>query len=161
MKSALGGLVAVTVVLASASLSRAQAAGGREAADVSGEPALAAEVVAIEKERLAAGVRNDVAWLEAGTSDRFLQVDFTGRVLDKAATLKRLKSGVAAPGELKVSEMTVRVFGDTAIVTALVTHEGVPRNRATAMRYSRVYAREGGAWRVVHFHQTPISRGPS
>lgn len=142
-------LVALAVVVF------ARGSGGPVAADPYGDPAVVEQIRVLETERLQSGARGDV---DADTlAPTYVWIDYAGRALDKREALKRNQQGVASPDPIKISEMVVRVYGDTAIVTALSSLEGAqPRRGVTAIRYTRVYAKEDGRWRVVHVQQTPV-----
>jgi hypothetical protein len=53
------------------------------------------EIKKMEKDRLAAGVTKDLNVFNSATAEDYVQIDFDGIVLDKAATLERIKSSYA------------------------------------------------------------------
>lgn len=91
----------------------------------------------------------------AGTS-RFLPEDFTitdcdGTVQTKAQYLEMLKN---LPGNfvIKDTEQKVRVFGETAVITAHYTVEANGRVFITA-RYMCVFQKQGGKWMPIAFQR--------
>ena len=74
--------------------------------------------------------------------------------LSKAEALSFLRSGRMKFSRYETSELGVRVYGDTAVVTGRVRRS---RERAGQMveddwRFTKVYVRTAGAWRVVAYH---------
>lgn len=113
----------------------------------------------LENDRIQAGVRKDVALVEAATADEYLQIDWDGKVLDKAATLARIKSSSIQLQSNTLDELDVKVYGNTAVVRGLATRKGTMDGRdiSTAIRYTRVYANRDGRWQVVQFQQTRVA----
>ena len=112
----------------------------------------------LEMSRLAAGLRKDVNAVAAATADDYMQIDPDGVVLDKAATIDRIKSSYAQLTANPVDEMTIRIYGDTAILTGRATPHGILNGKEfnDAIRYTRVYVRRDGTWQVVLFQQTRV-----
>lgn len=136
-------------------------AGPSPASQDSGPTVDDAEVAAIrrmESDRLQAGVRKDVDAISRATADDYMQIDADGNILDKTATLQRIRSSYAQLHATPVDDMVVRLYGNTAVVTGRATPKGTIDGKATRpIRYTRVYVRRGGQWRVVLFQQTRVA----
>lgn len=117
-----------------------------------------AEIKSLENARLAAGLRKDVQAVSARTAEDYLQIDSDGRVLNKAATLERIKSSFARLTANPIDDVEVRVYGDTAVLTARARPQGVLDGKEfrDALRYTRIYVKRDGQWQVVLFQQTRI-----
>jgi uncharacterized protein DUF4440 len=91
-------------------------------------------------------------------ADDYLQIDTDGRVLNKAATLERIKSSYARLVANPVDDLAVRVYGDTNILTARAWSQGVLDGKefTDALRYTRIYVKRDGRWQVVPFQQTRV-----
>jgi ketosteroid isomerase-like protein len=100
----------------------------------------------------------DVARFQALLADDFSGVLADGRVIDRAQFLAQAAQPPDAR-ELRQGRVTVRVFGDTALVASLV---GYRRSDGTAVRtrYSAVYVRRGQAWRIVWVQWTRVAQPP-
>lgn len=92
-----------------------------------------------------------------------LEVDVPGMTpMTKAESLAFARTGRMRFDRYETSDVKVRTYGDTAVVTGRLqrtrTVEG--RQRADDWRFTKVYARAAGAWRVVSFHasDSPPSR---
>jgi ketosteroid isomerase-like protein len=96
---------------------------------------------------------------DAGTLDRLWADDLRVVVprmtpLSKRDALSFFRSGRMRFSRYETSELGVRVYGDTAVVTGRVRRS---RERAGQMvdddwRFTKVYVRTAGAWRVVAYH---------
>jgi ketosteroid isomerase-like protein len=124
--------------------------------------ATAEEIKKLEHDRIQEGVRKDIAYVEAATADDYVQIDWDGKVLDKTATLARIKSNSIQLQSNTLDEISVRVYGDSAVVTGLATRRGVMdgKNISTGIRYTRVYIKRDGRWQVVQFQQTRVTPEP-
>jgi len=126
------------------------------------EAATAEEIKKLEHDRVQAGVRKDIDYVAAATADEYVQIDWEGNVLDKTATLSRIKSNNIQLQSNTLDEVSVRVYGDTAVVTGLATRRGFMDGKdiSTGVRYTRVYIKRDGRWQVVQFQQTRVTRKP-
>ena len=113
----------------------------------------------MEEDRVQAGVRKDVEAISAATTEDYLQIDFDGKVLNRSAVLRRIKSSEIQLRSNSLDDMLVRIFGDTAVVTARSTPKGTMNGKdfGGPIRYSRVYVKRDGRWQVVMFQMTRIA----
>lgn len=97
----------------------------------------------------------DVARFRAILADDFSGVLADGRVIDKAEFLREAAEPPDAR-DLRLHGVTIRVFGDSAVVAALVTYA---RGSGTGVRtrYSSIYARRGGLWQIVWVQWTRVA----
>ena len=73
----------------------------------------------------------------------------------------RRRSGSLHISQLDLSDIKVRIYGDTAVVTSkadLVGKSG-DRDISGRFRYTRVYSNRDGQWRIVSFEASRISGG--
>jgi ketosteroid isomerase-like protein len=139
-------VVCLVVFIASGSFGRAQTRSTTEL-----------EIRAMEQLWNASRVKADVAALE-----RILAPDWTvthgdGTINTKSEYLADLKSGARRfSGDVKEDQLTVRVYGDTAVVSGLsdssVTYNGKPSGGA--LRFTRVYVKRDGRWVMIVSHAT-------
>jgi ketosteroid isomerase-like protein len=113
----------------------------------------------LESDRLDAGVRRDVDAVSLATADDYMQIDSDGRVLNKAATLQRIKSSYAQLQVNPVDDIVVRLYGNVAILTARATPKGTidGKSALSPVRYTRVYVKRDERWQVVLFQQTRVA----
>jgi ketosteroid isomerase-like protein len=116
------------------------------------------QIMKMERDRAAAVVKADVATLEGLTSDDYILINANGQMSDKATTMGDIKSGRIKLTANEVSDMKVRVYGDTAVVTGKSSAQGTIGGRPLKgpVMFTRVYVKANGKWKSVAFQQTPI-----
>ena len=92
-------------------------------------------------------MNSDVAWYEKHLTVDFVCIVTNGRVVDRLTFLENAKRPHTTV-KYDLSEVTIRVHGDAALVSALGTWE---RKDGTAgkTRYVDVWVRKDGAWKAV------------
>jgi ketosteroid isomerase-like protein len=86
----------------------------------------------------------DVARFREILADDFSGVLADGRVIDKAEFLRQAAEPPDAR-DLRLRDVTIREFGDTALVAALVTYRRA-NGSDVRTRYSSFYVRRDGRW---------------
>jgi ketosteroid isomerase-like protein len=116
------------------------------------------QIKKMEKDRAAAVVKADVATLEGLTSDDYVLINANGQVSNKAETMSMIKTGKIKLTANEVSDLKVRVYGDTAVVTGKSTAKGSINGVELKgpVMFTRVYVKKSGKWQSVAFQQTPI-----
>jgi len=101
---------------------------------------------------------------DAEAIGRFMAEDWTivgpdGTVGDKATFLGLVKSGTLSHDVMESDDLKVRVYGDTAVVTARGVSGGKYQGQAfrEVERSSCVFVRQEGKWRCVLTHLSRIA----
>jgi uncharacterized protein (TIGR02246 family) len=126
-----------------------------------GMPAARADRVReIDQTRFRLMVENDLEKLATLLSDDLVYVHTTGQVESKTEFLQRLRSGSLRYRSIEPTDVRVRTYGNTAVVTGrskmAVTNAG--SDRELEIRYTAVYAATGDAWQLVSWQSTLIQR---
>jgi ketosteroid isomerase-like protein len=124
------------------------------------QDAKAAEVVKkLEREWVDAYVKRDTAFSEVFLADDYAVTYPDGTVLDKKREIEGVKSGAVAPTEIKLSEMKVRTYGDTAVVTGRSTIKGKVKDQDVSgeYRFTDVLVKRGDRWQAVAGQVTRIA----
>jgi ketosteroid isomerase-like protein len=100
----------------------------------------------------------DVARFRVMLADDFSGVLADGRVIDKAEFLREAAEPPDAR-DLRLHGVTIRVFGDSALVAALVTYTRAGGSLVRT-RYSSIYARRQGRWQIVWVQWTRAASPP-
>src|ERR1700730_10682479 len=113
----------------------------------------------LETDRAAAVVKGDVATLEKQTSDDYTLINMNGQMSDKSQMVDAFKSGQTKLTSDEGSDMKVRVYGDTAVITGKADVKGTLGGMDTdgQIMFTRVYVKKGGSWQSVAFQQTRVS----
>jgi ketosteroid isomerase-like protein len=117
------------------------------------------QIKKMEMDRAAAVVKGDWAKLEKETSDDYTLINMNGQMTNKAQMIEGFKSGQNKLTVDDISDMTVRVYGDVAIVTGKADVKGTMGGKdATGQAmFTRVYVKAGGHWQAVALQQTRVA----
>ncbi len=117
------------------------------------------ELKKLETERAAAVVKGDVAMLDKQTSDDYVLINMNGRVADKAQMIDGFKSGQSKLTAEDLSDLKVRVYGNTAIVTGKADVKGTlgGADATGQIEFTRVWVKTHGRWQSVSLQQTRAS----
>jgi len=119
----------------------------RAASSVDDEKAVAA----LDTEYQAAVKKNDVATMDRILADDFVLVTGLGKTYTKADLLEQARSKRVAYEHQEDSAQKVRVWGDTAVVTALLWVKGTEDAKPFDYKlwFSDTYVRTPHGWRYV------------
>jgi ketosteroid isomerase-like protein len=110
------------------------------------------ELLKIEKSFLQAIVANDAEAIGRFLADEWIVIDSDGGIIDKTRFLDVIKSGALTHELMESTDTRVRVYGDTAIITAMATSKGKYTGQAftTHERTTDVLVKINGRWQYVH-----------
>ena len=116
------------------------------------------EIRALEEERNQAILHGDAAALERMTSDDYTFITLRGELRTKAEIVKGFRSGSFKYESRTISDLKVRVYGDTAVVTGRSSQQGKENGKDYSgyYRFTRVYVKQKGQWVTVALQTTPI-----
>ena len=108
-------------------------------------------VAALDTQYQAAVEKNDAATMDRILADDFILVTGNGKAYSKADLLKEARTGKVFYEHQSDTEQTVRVWGNTAVVTAKLwekgTQDGKPFDKT--LWFSDTYVRTPTGWRYV------------
>ena len=118
-------------------------------------------VAALDTEYQAAVKVNDADTMDRILADDFVLVTGRGRTYTKADLLKSARNKDAIYEQQDELEQVVRVWGDTAVVTALLWQKGVHQGKPFEDRlwFSDTYVRTPTGWKYA-FGQASIPLPP-
>ena len=124
---------------------------GAAAAEKSSPAADASAVAALDTQYQAAVARNDADTMDRILADDFVLVTGKGKVFTKADLMGEARSGRIVYERQEDSAQKVRVWGDTAVVTALLWAKGTDAGTPFEYRvwFSDTYVRTPAGWRYV------------
>ena len=123
-----------------------------------------AELIEIEHKIGQANLDCDYKYFEQIEADDFLFTDASGDTTTKKEDLAGEKNCHKSAGTYDLDQSEVRVYGNTAVVTARVTIDGTNREGKPVHRLSRftdVFAWRDGRWQIVAGHSSRIPETPN
>ncbi|HET7206210.1 MAG TPA: nuclear transport factor 2 family protein [Terriglobales bacterium] len=109
-------------------------------------------VAALDTEYQAAVKNNDATTMDRILSDDFVVVLGSGKSYTKADLLQMARTRRVQYEHQEDSDQTVRVWGDTAVVTAKIWLKGIDEGRPFEWHvwFSDTYVRTPAGWRYFH-----------
>ena len=135
-------LLGPLILFADATLSRA--AKDKQEADVK-------RVAELDVQYQTAVKNNDVATIDHLLPDDFILVTNSGKTFTKSDLLEEARSGQYSYERQEDTDQTVRVWGDTAVVTAKLWAKGTHNGQPFEYRlwFSDTYTRTAAGWKYV------------
>jgi ketosteroid isomerase-like protein len=119
------------------------------------------ELLRFEREFTQAIVDNDAAAIARFVADTWVIVDADGQLIDRSRFLSVVESGALTHESMESTDVEVRVYGDTAVVTGLARSKGqfMGHGFTTRERATDVLARVDGSWLCVFSQLTRVASG--
>ena len=114
------------------------------------------EIVDMERQAREASIHRDAEFTQRTLAEDYVAISPLGQVTTKRDTVSARKSGQLRYDTIDVSDMVVRVYGDTAVVTARADVKGhqLGEDFSGPYRYTRVWVRRTGHWQTVSYQAT-------
>ena len=114
------------------------------------------EVLEMERQAKDASLHRDADFSQRTLADDYVAITPLGMVTTKQDSVTARKSGQLRYETINVTDMVVRVYGDTAIVTARADVKGhqLGEDFSGPYRYTRVWVRRSGHWQTVSYQAT-------
>jgi hypothetical protein len=114
------------------------------------------EILDLERQSKDAAVQRDPTFAQRTLADDYLGITPLGQVITKADTVTARKSGQLRYDSIDVSDVVVRVYGNTAVVTARATVRGIDLGEEFngSYRFTRVWIRRNGHWQAASYQAT-------
>ena len=109
------------------------------------------EVLKVEEGFADAIAKNDLESIERFVTDDWIIINADGGIIEKERFLEVIKSGALTHEMMRSDDIRVRVYGDSAVVSALTRSKGkfMGQEFTTHERSTDVFARCDGQWRCV------------
>lgn len=127
-------------------------------------PALAAaqdareEILAADARRFEAMIRVDQAALNGLLADDLTYTHSSGQLESKAQFLESLRAEKIRYLSAERSDVAVRLYGDTAVVTGRAQIKAVlgGQEAVLPLRFTEVWVKSGGAWKLTAWQSTRV-----
>ena len=113
----------------------------------------------LEQEWAEAVVHNDAEEIGRIEAEEFICTDPDGVVTHREDDLKAAKAGALTISDLKIEDIKVSVYGETAVVTGKSTFKGTAYGRPIdgSYRWTDVFVKRDNRWQVVASQATTIA----
>jgi ketosteroid isomerase-like protein len=117
-----------------------------------------AELTKLENQWAQAEVKKDVATLGRILADDFTNTDPDGGISTKSQFISSTTSGEDVVDSFALSDMKIRVYGDTAVVTYLAKLKETLKGKDVSgmSRWTDTWVKRGGSWQCVASHGSKI-----
>jgi ketosteroid isomerase-like protein len=123
------------------------------------EGAVVRELEQIERRLAATWQAGDCSGWGAMIAPGWSVIHITGEVITRAQALEMCKAPRTATETLKVDDLSVRIFGDAAVVTGRTTAStGGAKPSTLTLRFTDVFVRLSGRWEIVASQATQLVR---
>jgi ketosteroid isomerase-like protein len=115
-------------------------------------PEIEKHIIVLDTQYQRAVKMNDAATMDRILADDFILVTGRGKAYTKADLLKEAREGNATYEHNETTEQTVRVWGDTAVITALLWEKGTSKDGTSfdkKLWFSDTYVRTPTGWKYV------------
>jgi ketosteroid isomerase-like protein len=109
------------------------------------------ELLKLEKELAAAIVKNDPEAIGRFVTDDWIIINADGGIIDKERFLEVIKSGALTHEMMESDDVRIRVYGDSAVVSALTRTKGkfIGQEFSTHERATDFFVSLNGQWRCA------------
>jgi ketosteroid isomerase-like protein len=118
------------------------------------------QIKKLEQDWAQATVKDGAAAVDQYEADDIISTDPSGRVTDKAQDKKDLSSGDLKFQSLEVSDLRVRVYGDTAVAAGTTALKSTFKQQdiSGTYRYTDTWVKRNGKWQVVASQATRVQQ---
>ena len=105
-------------------------------------------------------LEDDAAFLQKPFADEYLSTGSSGATYSKAQDLANVTSEGTSLTSFALTDLKVRVYGDTAVVTGLNTTKSTFKGKddSGAYRFTDVFVKRDGRWQVVATQGTLVAK---
>ena len=117
------------------------------------------KIIDLDRKRMTAMAQKDLATLRAVLADDLVYTHSSARLDTKQSLIGAMESGATVYTAVEPSDVKAQDCGDAVILTGVarigVTSGGKPNS--FSVRFTDVYANQGGQWRMVAWQSTRTS----
>jgi len=122
----------------------------------SGDQETIREIIEMERQAREATLRRDADFSQRTLADDYVAITPLGTVTTKQDSVTARKTRQLRYDNIDVTDMVVRIYGDTAVVTARADVKGhqLGEDFSGPYRYTRVWVKKTGHWQAVSYQAT-------
>lgn len=115
-------------------------------------------IIALDKQRMQAMARKDIATLNAVLADDLIYTHSSARLDTKQSLIGNMESGSTVYTSLEPSEVKAQDLGSAVVLTGIARISVVSGGKPNSfgVRFTDVYANKGGRWQMVTWQSTRL-----
>ncbi len=116
-------------------------------------------VADVERQRFAAQVSKDYAALDKLLANDLHYTHSSGATDTKTSYIQSIRDGKSKYDAIDVQELTVRLYGNTAIINGVCLIKAMNNGETinTRLRYTDAYVRKGNQWQLVTWQSVKLA----
>jgi hypothetical protein len=111
-----------------------------------------ANIKSLEEEWMASRLKGDLEFSERLIDDEYQGTTSHGLMQSKANFIQEISRSAASHSLARCTENEIRVYGEIAISTGLITMQGLERTHS--FRYLRIFRNTDDSWRLIASQST-------
>jgi ketosteroid isomerase-like protein len=117
------------------------------------------QIKTLEAQRIAAILKSDTSFFEKNFVADYVAIRGDGKQSTKAQEIESLKSGITKYESIDERELTIRIYGDTAICNGLSSIKATINGKPYSgdVRNTRVWVKQEGSWKLATFQATRVA----
>jgi ketosteroid isomerase-like protein len=118
----------------------------------------AQKIIDLDKKRMEAMAKKDIATLNALISDDLVYTHSTARLDTKQSLIGNMEAGSTVYTSVVPSDVKAQDLGDTVVLTGSCRISVISQGRPNSfsVRFTDVYANRGGQWQMVAWQSTRL-----
>jgi len=114
------------------------------------------QIIDMERQAKEASLHRDADFPVHSLAEDYVAITPLGQVTTKQDSISARRSGQLRYESMNVTDMVVRLYGETAVVTARADVKGhqLGEDFSGPYRYTRVWVRRNGHWQAVSYQAT-------
>ncbi|PYL48112.1 MAG: hypothetical protein DMF32_09695 [Verrucomicrobia bacterium] len=118
------------------------------------------ELLKLENEFARAVTSNNADTLDRLLADDWIIVEPDGSIIDKARFLEVIRSGALSHESMKSTDLKVRVYGNTAVVTGLTTSKGkfMGQDFTSCECATDIFVKQAERWQCIFTQLTRFTK---
>jgi ketosteroid isomerase-like protein len=121
-----------------------------------GEQEVIRQIIDMERQAKEASLHRDADFSLRTLADDYVAITPLGQITTKQEAVSARRSGQLRYESMNITDMVVRLYGDTAVVTARADVKGhqLGEDFSGPYRYTRVWVHRNGRWQTVSYQAT-------
>jgi len=121
-----------------------------------GEQETVRQILELERQSKDATIHRDAEFAERTLADDYIAIGPLGQITTKSDTISARKRSQLHYDAIEISELVVRVYGKTAVVTGRVDVKGseLGEDFTGPYRFTRIWVKREGHWEAVSYQMT-------